>query len=288
MRLTAPLALALALSTIACDLLPVRGPAVAATPPADSAAARPDPRRSPRRPAPSRRDGAGVSEGQAFDQIRRGLRRLVAAEQGFYAENGTYTADLERLGYRAEGQTAVRFLWLKREGWAVSGTHPTLPGQDCVIHVGLANGPPTTLKYVRSAREGVTACDENERTRRNAAAAPGPPLPPVDTSSALDAVRPTVQMAVDLRNLVLSQNAYLAAQGIYSRRTERLALQFLWHREVTVRLLSADARSWAARATHASRPGKSCVIWYGPVPARPATAAQRRTPARAGVPVCDD
>jgi hypothetical protein len=229
-----------------------------------------------------------VSEAAAFNQIRRGLRRLVAAEQGFYAENGAYTEDLERLGYRAEGQTTVRFLWLKRDGWAASGTHPALPGRDCVIYVGPVNAAPTSLKLVRSAREGVAACDENPAPRRRGDSAPAAPEPVADTTSALDAVSPTVQMRVDLRNLVLSQNAYRATQGMFSHRTEPLALQYLWHRGVTVTLLSADNQSWAASATHAARPGKNCVIWYGPVPTRPATQAQGKMAGQSGVPACDD
>jgi hypothetical protein len=94
-------------------------------------------------------------------------------------------------------------------------------------------------------------------------------------------------MRVDLRNLVLAQNAYLATQGLYSRRIEPLALQFLWHRGVTLKILSANTESWAAEAVHASRPGRTCVVWAGPVEARPVTRAQRKTGA-AGVPVCDD
>ncbi len=290
MRHAFQLALAVVLLATACDqLLPNRTapPAVAATPaaPAPDSAPTPRPRR---RPAPP--DTTGVSESEAFSQIRRGLRRLVAAEQAFYAENGTYTGDLERLGYRMEGQTGVRFLWLKREAWAASGTHPAIPGRDCVIYVGPTTAAPTTLKYVRNAREGVAACDEPPPTRRRAAD-PGPPEPPraaADTSSALDAVNPMIQMRVDLRNLVLSQNAYHATQGLYSRRTEPLALQYFWHRGVKVDILSANTESWAGRATHSSRPGKSCVVWSGPVPVRPTTIAQRKSPAKPGVPVCDD
>ena len=283
---SAGLALALAFSAAGCDrLLPDR-PAVAVAPPADSGPSAPA-RAKARKPAPPA-DTTGISAAEAFGQIRRGLRRLVAAEQGFYAENGAYTEDLERMGYRAEGRTAVKFLWLKRDGWAASGTHPALPGMDCVVYVGRANAAPTSLKYVRSAREGVVVCDDTPPARRTANA-PAPPAPaPVDTASALDLVNPVVQMRVDLRNLVHSQNAYFQTQGIYSRRTEPLALQYLWHRGVTIRVLTADGSSWAARASHARRPGKSCVVWYGAVPARPATEAQRKIPEEAGVPVCDD
>jgi hypothetical protein len=77
-------------------------------------------------------------------------------------------------------------------------------------------------------------------------------------------------------------------QGIYARRTQTLALQYLWHRDVKVEILTADAESWAAKATHARFPGKSCVIWVGATPRRPATDKLKRQDSRAGVPVCDD
>jgi len=234
----------------------------------------------------------------AAGRIRRGLRRLVVAEEAFFAENGVYTRDLARVGFAPEGETSIRFLWVSRDGWAASGTHPEMPGRDCVIYVGRAHEPPTTLKYVRSGREGVPVCDAPSTARpvavaprdstpaAAAAPAPAPAIP--DTGSALDAVEPTVSMKVDLRNLIRSQDSYYGTQGIYARRTEPFALQYLWHRGVTITILNADGQSWSARATHAKRPGKSCVIWMGPVPHRPATEAQNRVPDQPGTPACDD
>ncbi|MGH7580006.1 MAG: hypothetical protein ACREM9_07525 [Gemmatimonadales bacterium] len=280
----------------ACDLLPDRPqPAFEAQPPADTAGAR-------RPQARSRRDTArkatGAEADAAFGQIRRSLRVLVAAEEGFYAENGTYSEDLARLGYRPSGESQVRFLWLTRRGWAASGTHPALPGMDCVTFVGVADAPPATLRYTRSGREGVVICDAQPRPRPAAggaapapssAARPAPSSPAVaDTASALDAVNPVVRMKVDLRNLVPAQTAYFGTQGVYSRRIEQLQLQYGWHRGVRVTLLQGDQHSWSARATHADRPGKSCVVWYGSPSTRPATQAQRKVPEREGVPVCDD
>jgi hypothetical protein len=95
-------------------------------------------------------------------------------------------------------------------------------------------------------------------------------------------------MRVDLRNLTQAQTAYFATQGVYSPRLEQLQLQFAWQRGVNVTLLDAGRNSWSARATHAARPGKSCVVWYGSPSTRPATDAQRKVPDRAGVPACDD
>lgn len=297
----------------ACDSLNLPAlPARAADATAhDSAAA--TPAAKPRRGTKRAEADPALDPGR-FDQIRRGLRRLVAAEESFYAENGVYTEDLSRVGFAPEGETGVRFLWLSRDGWAASGTHPDLPGRDCVIYVGRTHAAPTTLKTVRSGREGVPVCDAPQVVRRitpaspktaaapaapaPAAAAPPAATPPAatpaaiptlpDTGSALDAVDPSVQMRVDLRNLVRSQDTYFGLQGVYARRTEPFALQYLWHRGVTITILSANDASWSARATSARRPGKSCVIWLGAVPHRPATEAQRRVPEQPGTPVCDD
>jgi len=226
--------------------------------------------------------------------IRRGLRRLVVAEETYYAENGVYTDDVTRIGYAPEADTEVRFLWLTRAGWAASGSHPDVPGRDCVIYVGRAHGTPTTMRDVRQGREGTPVCDApptrpapSVAAPQAAAAAEAPAASAADTGSALDAVDPTVQMLVDLRNLVRSQDTYYGTQGVYSRRTEPFALQYLWHKGVTISILSANDAAWSARAFHVARPGRTCVIWLGPVAQRPVTEADKRSPDRPGTPVCD-
>ena len=284
-------ALGCLLAGTACDslrvpALPARGAGASAH---DSAAA--TPARKSRHQVRQAADPA-LDAGR-FNRIRRGLRRLVAAEESFYAENGVYTEDLSRVGFAPEQDTQVRFLWLSRDGWAASGTHADMPGRDCVIYVGRAHGAPTTLKNVRSGREGVPVCDAaaprpGAPAPTRSAASPAAPAPAApDTGSALDAVEPSIQMRVDLRNLVRSQDTYFGLQGVYARRTEPFALQYLWHRGVTITILGANDASWSAKATHAGRPGKSCVIWLGPVPHRPATEAEKRVPDQPGTPVCD-
>jgi hypothetical protein len=282
----------LAVLCAACDqLLPARREVIAAPPvTVDTAAAKsPDIAPRPRRrPAPAAAAPRAASEEQSFNVLRRTLRRLVSAEQSFYAENGAYTEDLDRLGYRAEAPAKVKFLWLTREGWAASATHPDLPGRDCVIFIGRVNAAPTSLKYVRTAREGVAACDVTPPPPRRSDA-PAPVTSGADdTASALEGVSPFVQMRVDLRNMVKAQEAYHATQGTYARRIEPLALQYLWQRGYSVAILSADPNAWSARASHVAQPGKSCVIWYGPVRSRPVTDSLERSSDRPGVPVCDE
>jgi hypothetical protein len=230
-----------------------------------------------------------TSENAILAEIRRTLRRLVVAEETFFAENGTYTDELSVIRVTPGRDITIRFLWLSREGWAASGTHSALADKDCVIFAGLAKAPPTTLKYVRSGAVGVPVCDDRAAPPKVTVASPTPSRPrQPEAASALDVLDPRVVMKVDLRNLAHSQETYLAMQGVYARRAEPMALQYIWHRDVRVKILDADAQSWTAKATHAKFPGKSCVIWFGAVSQRPVTDSQRRQSNRAGVPVCDD
>jgi hypothetical protein len=278
----------------ACDeLLPGRRQAPVAVV-SDSAPAKPR-RRAARESAA--REATGPEAQAAFRDISQTLRRLVAAQQGFFAENGAYSADLGRVGFRPQGASQVEFLWVTKDGWAARATHPILAGRDCVTFTGAGGPVPATRRLGRSGREGVVVCDfvpPPQPVRRpgplpgDTARAPAPTPAVVDTTSALDAVSPVVQMRVDLRKLAQAQTAYFGTQGVYSRRVETLPLQFGWQRGVSVRLLHADQRSWTARVTHEARPGKSCVVWYGKPPHRPATAAQQKIPQRPGLPACDD
>jgi hypothetical protein len=272
-----------------CDkLLPPARPAGQNLPPSSEASAVDSPAPPPVAKPVRSRDTTQIQQASGFDQIRRSLRRLVSVEQTFYAENGTYTEDYERLRFRPEGGAEVRFLWLTREGWAASGTHPALPGRDCVIWIGRVNAPPTSLKYIRTGQEGVPACDVSPAPRRSDADPVPPQLRALDTATALSDVSPAVQMKVDLRNLGRAQDAWLGTQGAFSRNVEPFALQYVWHKGVSITILSADKWSWSGRATFAGQPGKTCVVWVGPVPAKPATEANGRVSDRPGVPVCDE
>ncbi len=289
--------LAATLLVAACDdLLPGRRQAPVAVA-SDSAPAK---HRRAARPGSARDTASGPQVEAAFRDLSLTLRRLVAAEQGFFAENGAYSSDLERVGFRPRGASQVEFLWVTKDGWAARATHPAVPGRDCVTFAGGGGPIPKTRRLGRSGREGVVACDFLLPPPPAAAPRPVPPsgdsapapaptaAAVVDTTSALDAVNPFVQMRVDLRKLGQAQAAYFGTQGRYSRRLETLPLQFGWQRGVHVAVTQADQYSWTARATHESRPGKNCVVWYGRPTRRPATADQQKVPEQAGVPVCDD
>jgi hypothetical protein len=295
-RSTLGLLLAVVLLSAACDDVNLRRTLARVR--ADSSA---DSGRGPTQSREGRRDDGQIDPeiaAAAFSETRGTLRRLVTAEETFFAENGAYTDDLSHLGLQPDPNTTIQFLRISRDGWAARGTHSGLPGRDCVIFVGRGRRPPTTVKYGRRGREGVPTCDDVRVSLPHpsppAAAEPAPAAKAAqpqsaspDTANALDALDPRVLMKVDLRNLAHSQETFFAMQGFYAKRSENLALQYLWHKDVQVRILAADAQSWTAKATHARFPGKSCVIWVGPVAQPPVTDAQRRHESRPGVPVCD-
>jgi len=84
------------------------------------------------------------------------------------------------------------------------------------------------------------------------------------------------QLRLQLRALLEAQDAARSRSGWFATGfgTGADALPFVPPPGVAVQLLHADALGWTAVATHASLPGKSCVIWAGqvPIPRRPETS----------------
>ncbi|HEU4700271.1 MAG TPA: hypothetical protein VFS40_13890 [Gemmatimonadales bacterium] len=109
-------------------------------------------------------------------------------------------------------------------------------------------------------------------------------VPPVPPPPVLDPL--TGAMRDDLRRLVAAQKQHFANQGQYSSRLADLAIRYLPHAGVSIQITSAGTGGWTGRAVADARPGTSCVVWVGTA-AKPATDAQHRSPAAAGVPVCD-
>jgi hypothetical protein len=92
-------------------------------------------------------------------------------------------------------------------------------------------------------------------------------------------------MKADLRQLVSANEVYHAKNGRYSNTVGTLVC-YRATAGVTVTILSATAAGWAAQATAASMPGKSCVISVGSVATPPTTQGEKRSAAEA-VAVCD-
>ena len=229
------------------------------TPPRPAERPSPTPRRSaPRRsippstPSGSARSGAG--SGAWWRRRRRTTRRTAStrrtcrawassprraprsASSGWHAPAGRRAARTRHAG--------ARLRHLRGPGARAADD---APGR------AFGEGRGTGVRCLAAGAPGIRArrrrpWPPNRRPRPPAAARSG--RRSADTASALDAVSPSIQMRVDLRNLVRSQDTYFGLQGEYSRRTEPFALQYLWHRGVKITILSANDDSWSARATH--------------------------------------
>lgn len=93
-----------------------------------------------------------------------------------------------------------------------------------------------------------------------------------------------------LRALLEAQDFVRAERGGFARGfgVGPDAVAFVPPAGVTVTMTWADSGGWAAAATHAALPGRTCVIWAGqvPPPRRPATEADQNQGSEAEV-VCD-
>jgi hypothetical protein len=92
-------------------------------------------------------------------------------------------------------------------------------------------------------------------------------------------------MKSDLRRLVGANEVYHAKNRRYAADAGALP-GFKASVNVTVVIANASENGWSATATGGGAAGKSCTIWVGAVPSRPATAALGLTGPE-GVPTCD-
>lgn len=71
-------------------------------------------------------------------------------------------------------------------------------------------------------------------------------------------------MKADLRNLITSEEGYLADyQTYYGGPVPSGMLSFEPSTGVTVKISNVSVSGWSATATHTGAPGKTCAIFYG-------------------------
>ncbi len=78
------------------------------------------------------------------------------------------------------------------------------------------------------------------------------------------------QMKADLRNLATAEEAFFYDSTTYTGSKTSLG-NYRETSGVTVSIISADAKGWAADATHIGT-GRRCALYTGNVPAPPAPA----------------
>jgi hypothetical protein len=92
-------------------------------------------------------------------------------------------------------------------------------------------------------------------------------------------------MRLELKALMSSERTYFAENNRYAG--DLTAVNYQPHPAVALKLLDASDQTWAARATAAALPGKSCVAYLGHPHKEPRTAADRAHPSAEGDIACD-
>jgi hypothetical protein len=90
-----------------------------------------------------------------------------------------------------------------------------------------------------------------------------------------------------LRNVVAAQDQYRVSHPIFAKSVE--ALQLNPGAEVKIQILGVTPNGWRAKATHRARPGRSCVVFVGPLGGLelPKTDADGEMAGEERVPLCD-
>jgi hypothetical protein len=90
-----------------------------------------------------------------------------------------------------------------------------------------------------------------------------------------------------LRSTLAAQHRYYAANETYAPSAGALGLRP--EAGVRVDILVATASGWQGRATHQSQPGRSCVLFVGPLDGAeaPRTDGDHEMAGEEGIPLCD-
>lgn len=85
-------------------------------------------------------------------------------------------------------------------------------------------------------------------------------------------------MRADLRNLIMAQEMYWKTNHHYASTTTDLSA-YTSRASDHIEIARVSADGWTAKASASAAPGRSCVIWAGPVPTvdRPATEDEHKT-----------
>jgi hypothetical protein len=112
------------------------------------------------------------------------------------------------------------------------------------------------------------------------------PAPAQSASSAWQST-PASLLKSALRNVVQAQDKYRGSNPGFAKSVE--ALRVNPGPDVRVQIFGVTAHGWRAKATHRSRPGRSCVVFVGQlaVTEAPRTDADGEMAGEERVPLCD-
>jgi hypothetical protein len=216
-------------------------------------------------------------------EVRQALERFKYAQARMFRLKRTYSGEPGAIDYHRPAGTTVRVVWANKWGWAALAADSLAPDEYCAVYVGSVPDAITPTAH-HWGKPGTVYCDgqtDGEALGRSV-------LYGSETPEQTLARFAMTMMPTNLMQLAISQDAYRKVQYTYARRIEPMALQYGWQPGVRVRMLFASSEGWAAEASYDLLPGRSCVIWGGTVPQRPATRGQHRIAGQEGVPVCDE
>ena len=95
-----------------------------------------------------------TTKGRAYAaSIRGDLHNLATAEEAYFFQTASYTADTTRLVYRTTNGVQVTIVEATAGGWAAIATHPLSYPLTCALYNGIIATPPAP-----ATSEGVIAC----------------------------------------------------------------------------------------------------------------------------------
>jgi hypothetical protein len=103
----------------------------------------------------------------ASDRLEAWLRRLVTAQESYYADHGTYTTDLAALRLLPavrQDSVWIRVLHAGGRSWTADAGHRSVRGKSCVIYIGALEDFPSVPKTSEAGlgpeEEAIPVCDE--------------------------------------------------------------------------------------------------------------------------------
>ena len=111
----------------------------------------------------------GATSSVDVKEMKASLRALVMKQEAFWAEHGSYTADMSALGLyprpaSADGTPAVQVIFAGSRGWTGMATQSAMKGMSCVVFVGNPDELPKLPATMRSKAipsvQGAPLCDE--------------------------------------------------------------------------------------------------------------------------------
>lgn len=205
--------------------------------------------------------------------VRASLRQLVPAQETYWRAKKTYAPDVSDLpNFHPTPGVVLQILRARADGWAARATYGNASGgRSCGIWVGAvpASERPLTDAERKSYPEAEVSCDGDGYSAKAEWAAAG-----------------RSYMTYALKKLSRSEARFYGFHRRYSDDASVLD-PFIWDSDVTV-TITANHSGWAARATFAASPGKSCIQWHGALDSKDLpTTSGRHLSATDGRIVCD-